>query len=322
MKTIPVNKISFDKFLDCFIKRSENRSVLIQPVGKGYVQTFRLESGLEAKFWNCCFNEELVLEGSTDYQVENTYFTLALFLNLDGLAFNYDDFLLKENTIWDIVFISSTTTFKIHVSPQSRIQCLTISFSTRWLIRNLKKNNIIFEPLTEEIKPTSSPLLLEAMTSSDKMFIEELFDASLNKKLGTFYVKSAALKIVWDFFLKLKKEKCSDNPSIGTSIIQIEKYLTSHLTGSLPNLKDLAQEFSISESTLKRHFKRRHGVNMSAYFHYKKMEYAHQLISENKISVIETASIVGYRNVNHFIIKYNKHISSLKKQYVDMIQAT
>jgi two-component system response regulator YesN len=90
-------------------------------------------------------------------------------------------------------------------------------------------------------------------------------------------------------------------------ICEVEQYLNSHIKGKLPVLKALAQKFSISESTLKRQFKKRLGVNISNYFINKKMEYAKQIMRENSIGVTDAAHIVGYTSVHNFITMFKKH---------------
>jgi AraC-like DNA-binding protein len=57
----------------------------------------------------------------------------------------------------------------------------------------------------------------------------------------------------------------------------------------LPSQKQLAREFALSESTLKRHFKAVYGKTMHDYYLEKKMELAKWLLQERKISVSETA---------------------------------
>jgi AraC-like DNA-binding protein len=69
------------------------------------------------------------------------------------------------------------------------------------------------------------------------------------------------------------------------SVINLaEEHLISNLTGPLPNLKELATRLSISESTLKRHFKNKFGVNMSSYFNLRKLEFARQLMQEKNVA--------------------------------------
>lgn len=251
------------------------------------------------------------------FEFENSYFTLAFFLNIKGLQFADNGNFLQQNIIWDTVFISAVSDYKIHIAARARVHGLSISFSKRWLNNNLFEENIAFKNLKEKINTTDSFSLLDSMNSSEKKLIQELLETSWKKYLGSFYIKSAVLKIICDFFYKLKEKQTFGMNALSpyTSIAEVEKYLCDHLLCPLPNLKDLAYKFSISESTLKRHFKKRYGVNMSTYYIQKKMEYAMHLLYEKGLNITETASVMGYSNVNHFNTIFNKYYESFPAYY-------
>lgn len=312
MKTLsPLNKVPFEKVIDLFIKRSENKFVLHPSYGKGYVQTFELEKGLQARFWDCCFDEEIELFSDKVSEIENTHFTVAFFLKMQGLRFAHKGIFLQENLIWDTLFISASTDYKININPNVRLQCLGISFSKRWLSNNVFQDNDAFNNLKEKINITDQFSLLESMSVPEKKMIEELLEASWKKSLGTFYIKSAALKIVCDFFYKLKEKQGLNlmETSPAASIIEIEKYLCDHISSPMPNLKDLANKFLMSESTLKRHFKKRYGVNMSNYFINKKMEYAKKVMENKNKDINEIAYLLGYKNASNFMTMFKKYKS-------------
>ncbi len=313
MKTsTSVIKLPFDKLINLFTKKSAHTFVLDPIIGKGFVQILGLEKGLQARFWQCCFNEGIEMYSDAGSEYENSYFTLAFFLNIQGLQFANRGTFLHENIIWDTIFISAVSDYKIHIAFKARVHCVSISFSKKWLNNNVLKDNEVFKNLKEKIDTTELFSLLESMSSSEKKTIQELLDSSWEKSLGSFYIKSAVLKIICDFFYKLKEKQTfiMNDISPYTSITQVGKYLCDHLLCPLPNLKHLADKFSKSESTLKRHFKKRYGVNMSTYFIKKKMEYAQQLIHEKNTSVSEIAFMLGYRNVNNFITMFRKHTKS------------
>lgn len=312
-KENPVNRVPFYRLINLFKKRSVNRFVLVPPMGEGYVQIFELEKGLQARFWDCRFNEEIEMYSDVSAQIESAYFTLAFFLNTEGLQFGRKGTFLQENVIWDTVFISAASNYTILIAPKARGHCLSISFSKRWLTDNLLKDNEAFKNLRENIEKTKSFSLLQSMTSSEKKFIHDLLEASWEKTLGSFYIKSAVLKIISDFFYTIKQRETlnTNNISMDISMVEVERYLRHHLTRPLPNLKDLARKFSVSESTLKRRFKKKYGVNMSTYFIKKKMEYAQRLINEKNRNVRDTALILGYKNTNNFISQFRKHMKSL-----------
>ena len=302
-------KIPFNKLINLFVRQSEHTLVPETATGKGLVQIFDLEKGLQVRFWNCSFNEGIEIYNDGSNEGKKRYFTLAFFLNMQGLKFAGSNIFFQENTIWDIAFITTRCDYKIHISSGAEIYCLSISFSERWFNNNILKGNEAFKPLKEKIDTLELFPLFECMNLEEKKSILELFDSSGEKAFGSFYIKSAVLKIISDFFYKLKeRETFSINKQgLTTFITEVEKYICDHLTDSLLDLKGLAQRFSMSESTFKRHFKKIHGVNISTYFIQKRLEYARKLIHEKNINICEAAAMVGYRNVNHFITMLKKH---------------
>lgn len=88
---------------------------------------------------------------------------------------------------------------------------------------------------------------------------------------------------------------------------QVEERLLQSLEDMLPPQKQLAREFALSESTLKRHFKAVYGKTMYEYYLEKKMDLAKRLLQEKKISVTETAYRLGYEKVSAFIIIFKKY---------------
>jgi len=308
----PSYKISFDQLSNLFIRKSKCILALRPRVGEGFVQIFNLAKGLQARVWDCSFNQGIEMYSDASRGVENRYFTVAFLLNTKGFGFANRDTSLKENTICDTIFISDKSNYKMYIAPRIKRHCLSITFSKKWLSNNILEDNDSFSNLKEKICITESISMLDSMDASEKKIVQELLDLSWKKSLGSFYIKSCVLKIVSDFFYKIKERETFsiNNFVLDTLITKVEKYLTNDFTGTLPNLKDLADKFSLSESTLKRHFKKTYGVNMSSYFISKKMEYARDLILQSNTNIAEAASLLGYRNINHFITIFKKHYGS------------
>ena len=91
------------------------------------------------------------------------------------------------------------------------------------------------------------------------------------------------------------------------TIQQVEQRLVQSLEDMLPSQKQLAKEFALSESTLKRHFKAIYGTTIYDYYLEKKMALARWLLQERKISVSETAYRLGYEKVSAFINTFKKY---------------
>ena len=308
-KVLSVDKVSFNELISLFVKQSEDTFVLDPAIGEGYVQIFDLEKGLQARFWDCCFKNETEIYNDGSSENEKIYFTLAFFLNMQGLEFTNSNPFSQGNIIWDTAFITPACTYKINIAPEVKAHCLNISFSKRWLTNNILGSNEAFNTLKEELEMPELFPLLHAMSGEEKSLILELFDSSWKKSFGSFYIKSSILNIISDFFYSIKERETFSTNSrcLTATIAEVEKYICNNLTGSLPNLKSLAHTFSISESTLKRHFKKIYGVTISTYFTQKKMEYARLLIHGKKMNICEVAAIVGYKNVSHFVSLLKKH---------------
>ena len=90
------------------------------------------------------------------------------------------------------------------------------------------------------------------------------------------------------------------------TIRQVEERLLQSLEDMLPSQKELAKEFALSESTLKRHFKAVFGKTMYEYYLEKKMDLARKLLQEKKVTVSETAYMLGYEKVSAFISMFKK----------------
>ncbi len=302
--------VAFDQLTNLFKTSSESISILKPCVGEGLVQICNLEEGLQARFWDCSFNQGIEMYSNQQTGVSKTNFTLAFFPDTKGFRFGNRDTPLKESTIWDTILISSNSNYKMHISSNIKALCISISFSKGWLVENVFEGNDAFKNLKEKMLMAESFSLLDSMNASEKKLVQELFDISWKKSLGSFYIKSCVLKIVCDFFHKIKgRETFSINntPCLDSSIAEIEKTLSNNLAGKLPNIRQLACKFSLSELTIKRHFKRRYGVNMSTYFIRRKMEYAKNLLHEKNMDVTEAAHLLGYKNVNHFISILKKY---------------
>ena len=80
----------------------------------------------------------------------------------------------------------------------------------------------------------------------------------------------------------------------------VEKQLVENIHTGLPDIKSLAKKIAVSESTLKRYFRRIYGKNIYSYFLEKRMVHARRLLIEKKKTVTETAVIMGYENISHF----------------------
>jgi AraC-like DNA-binding protein len=312
-KTPPIYQVPFDEFHTLFERELRQPSEFGTGVANGAIRTFKLEKGLQATMWDCTLTKGVEMFCNTSNGTANTYFTIAFFLNMNGLQFANSNLPFHEEFIWDTLFISSNSCLRMYVPPMTGIHCLTVSFSKKWFYTNILESDEALDHLRSKIDTSEKLTLLEYMHSLEKESITALICDSLQKPLGSFYIRSGVLKVISDFFDKVKRRGThrTANNRLNSLLIETEKLLCDHITAKLPSLKSLACKYGLGESTLKRYFKQRYGMNLSVYFLKKKMEYARNLLCGKKADTIDAAHLVGYKNVSHFTAMFKKYNGSL-----------
>jgi AraC-like DNA-binding protein len=308
-----LSTVSFEQLSDLVTNTKVSPLELNTLASDGHVEIHNLAKGLQARCWSCNINEPLELFGEENKRNDPAYFTLAFFLNTKGFRFACRSACLPENISWDCIFFSDRSVCKILIAPGMKVDCLTISFSKQWFQQNVLQKTTAFQKIKETVYNSSCFPLLGSMTATDKNLVARLVEISGKDSLGSLNIKCGVLKLISDFFLKLKeRDSITTNYScVEESINKVENYLMSQLTGRLPKIKELGNQFSISSATLKRYFKKKFGENISSYFIRRKLEYARHLIEEKQTEMREAAYLLGYRNVNHFISIYKKYRNSI-----------
>ena len=79
----------------------------------------------------------------------------------------------------------------------------------------------------------------------------------------------------------------------------VEARISADLSRHLP-ARELAKQFSVSETSMKNYFRGVYGQNLSAYLRDLRMKKAAELLAQSKVSVAEIAAQVGYTNQSKF----------------------
>ena len=95
---------------------------------------------------------------------------------------------------------------------------------------------------------------------------------------------------------------------------KIEKIITSDLRQHHPAW-ELAEEFSISETSLKNYFRGVYGQNISVYLREMRMNKAGELLATTRLSVAEIAEQVGYLSPSKFASVFKKQFGVSPLEY-------
>lgn len=118
-------------------------------------------------------------------------------------------------------------------------------------------------------------------------------------KAHFFSLVSFMLKHITEAEEKDKEGGCTQ------AIREVEKVILTSIEGKMPSIQQLANNYSMSAPTLKRHFKQAFGTSIYNYYLTKKMEFAKEMLLKSK-SVNEVSFALGYESVSHFTAIFKK----------------
>ena len=78
-----------------------------------------------------------------------------------------------------------------------------------------------------------------------------------------------------------------------------EQYLLNHLSRHV-TLEELTEEFGVSGTTLKKHFREGHGMSLYAWFKIQRMQAAAKALRSSRDSILKIAGDYGYENARKF----------------------
>lgn len=280
-------------------------------IGSGSIRIIDIEDGLQVRIWDCTFKKgfDINRQPLTDDTGRN--FTIVYYLTHG--TFSLKDAPLSNNIsqVWNTVLMSNDAQFDVSISGGKPMKCVSLAFSAEWLGRHIFSdidfNDHFFKKNIDEKKAV---ILFESMANTERELANGLLTNKFHPSFGKFFFRSKALNLLTDFFTKIRNR---DSVYQGTTLYREEqineaaKKIDQHINNTLPNLKSLAKELSISESTLKRYFRKIYGKNISAYFFEKKMEYAKQLLTTHKSTVTEVAYMVGYEKPSQFTRMFKRY---------------
>lgn len=312
MKTTPLLRLTYNTLLYLFNRSHKNELNLKPEIGIGSVQIFKVEKGLQVMVWDCLFFSDIEVQNHSLHGNECNDYHLAYFVEPQGLEAISATQSFQKVTIWNTCFVTAAADYKISVVPMINYRCVSIHFSAQWL-HDVLLSNCSLKVLKENIGVLKNIALFQNMKQDERTVLENILNSSRQQQLRLLNIKAVALKLTCDFLYTLKTEQPFHGRTGMHGIIdEVELYLCAHVTKKFAGTKALAEQFSISESTLKRQFKKKFGVTISAYLTKKKMQFAREQMQQKGISVTEASRMVAYQSAQSFKELYEKHYNNIR----------
>ncbi|HEX9510345.1 MAG TPA: AraC family transcriptional regulator [Puia sp.] len=284
------------------------------PRGSGLIKSIFLEEDLYMRYTRLRYYEDIEVIRLAKQADGEIIFALSFLLTPDSLK------LIKPFIQPAVrpghpnnVFLTSNNTRLSAMIPEGMLShTIELLFSREWLHTHLAGMGEKIEAVSEVLVEEELASVIAEMTRPEEDHLLSEIEFELNKPIfNLLTLRSRALMLLANIINRLPGRNRSTLPLREAyyvqTIRQVEQRLVQSLQDMLPSQKQLAKEFALSESTLKRHFKAIYGKTMYEYYLEKKMDLAKCLLQEKRISVSETAYRLGYEKVSAFIIIFKKY---------------
>ena len=299
-----------------------DKSIVYLPktIGSGFLRNIVLEDGLSLRNMDCRLTSEFELLRIARKKNEEKTFQIFFFLDNTHFSFVYDDegARLPKDAFSNILFLSND--FRIHgnFDKENAVKIITITVSLSWLQKNGYMSLPTCKPFLNSGKDVDEGILfMTRPDATDISLATEINEYLLPSNTFLFPIRVRALSLVESFFNKMSKTEHSshyDLTGYSLQMIRLEKKINEYLYSNLPPIKDLAREFNMSESNLKRHFAAVYHKNIYEYYLDKKMLLSKKLLGYDNYSVSRVAYELGYEKLASFSNAFKNSCGYLPSQ--------
>lgn len=286
---------------------------LPQHRGSGVIRGFSLEEGLYIRYARLTYSEDIEIIRLARQSDSEHLFVLCYLLTPGSLKLvkPFTQSVLPCTQGGNIFLSSNNARLSVEIPEGVLSHTIELLFTREWLYTQFPGMEDQLKYLEEYLEEGEPPAILTHKTQPvDEQLIGEI-ESELHKPRFNGLALRARILLLLAGSISRWPGQPGPTPSGRNNwhvqtIRLVEQRLVQSLEDMLPPQKQLAREFAMSESTLKRHFKAVYGKTMYEYYLGKKMELAKWLLQEKRISVSETAYMLGYEKVSAFIHMFKK----------------
>jgi AraC-like DNA-binding protein len=290
--------------------------------GTGFVQGIQLEEGLFLRYAHVCISEATEIIRPARQPESQTIFSLCYLLSPRALQFLHTGTgqpIAAGDT--NIFFSTNNMRFSLQLPENTPCQFVEILMEWDWLRQHVTGMEDKISSIECALIEDPAAFLADKIRPGDERLLGEIEAELCAPRINGLCLRGRLLLLLSSTIARWPAPG-EIQPSIRKTwhmqtIRRVEQRLVHSLEDMLPPQKQLAREFALSESTLKRHFKAVYGKTMYEYYLEKKMELAKWLLQEKKITVTETAYMLGYEKVSAFISMFKKVHKALPGSFKD-----
>ena len=172
------------------------------------------------------------------------------------------------------------------------------------------------------LKTPESPYFVHSgsITSQMRIALRQIIDCPYRGTIAQIYLESK----VWELMALQLAQITEERAKSTQHSLKLEDCDRLYLAQTIlrdrldnpPSLKELAQEISLNECTLKRGFRQLFDTTVFGYLYQQRMEYARQLLQQRELNVSQVAKKVGYASQSRFATAFRKKFGVNPKAFL------
>jgi AraC-like DNA-binding protein len=224
-----------------------------------------------------------------------------------------------ENTdkFYSIALLTnSQTSCEFKLQKGTKVKALSIEVTTDWL-----RNN--FASFCEE-KIKAKDCVIDFISAKQRNILEAIFNDGGGTQFPELFIKSQVMRLTEQFLNTLCTRGLTDIPDYVSqkdfqSLQQIEHILLKNYCGDFPSIEGLSKMAYMSESKLKKLFKKAYGMAPYEFYQKNRMHKAKDMLTKNKQTVSQVGAYLGYQNMSNFSAAFKKEFNVLPSQVHQLV---
>ena len=300
-------------------KLSENRIILPESFGKGYMQMVELPNGLQSLVSDISYHIDVMYKREKMDQ----YFCILHFNDVElsgSIQFVKNGAATEDKSIRraGVTLTSSYNDFSFVVKAKTKAKSVNILLPQEWMQNNLSAYNEL-RTLSQFTSFGNTVTHPEPFDIQNRIMFDEVFHTGTDHPLQIMIIKNRIMLLLEHFLLRLyrnmktavegthRKIKASDL----SKLMEIESLLVRDLRQQPPTIVNLAERTGMSVSKLKATFKKVYGTGIYEYYQKNRMLKARSLLVTGQYTVKEVGLQLGYTNLSNFSLAFRKEFGIL-----------
>ncbi|MCX2478317.1 AraC family transcriptional regulator [Pedobacter sp. MC2016-15] len=287
---------------------NQNRLEIPEKFGKGYCSGY-------------VFNENIRLLIS-DYELHDDILVSSPRDTPSGslLFFKFQNIFPREqnsNKMPTVLIATSTINTEDVLAIHSNTETINIEVDSRYLSEIFAPQER--SPILQNLLEQRSPLIFEQLVYPGlRKIVDEILSERVTKAFQLFFLRVKAEELICRLLMELdKREEVQLYPLKEQDIqtlYQIKDQILSQLSIP-PVIADLALQYAMSETKLKRLFRQIFGYSIFNYYQLFRMQEAARMLKAQELSVAEIGYALGFSNLSHFSRVFKAYSGFNPKKY-------